>query len=106
MIRLNTNLANPNGIVEQQKNTPALFQNVPNPANNSTRISYDLTKADNVALDIYDLTGRKVMTLNEGNKSIGVHSIDVNLNDLCSGTYFYTLRTTDFSKTKKMIVKK
>jgi len=106
MIRLNTNLTDPTGIVEVQKNSPALFQNVPNPANNSTRISYELAKADNVTLDIYDLTGRKVLSLNEGNKSIGVHSIDVSLNNLSAGTYFYTLRTTDFSKTKKMIVRK
>jgi len=106
MIRLNTSVVNPTGIIEQQKNSAALYQNVPNPANNSTRISYELAKSEKVTLDIFDLTGRKVLSFDEGNKSVGIHSIDINLNSLSSGFYFYTLSTSDFTKTLKMIVRK
>ena len=106
MIRLNTCDFCPPGIAESEKNNAKLYQNVPNPAVNSTRISYELTKSGKVTIDICDLTGRKVLSYNEGNQSTGVHSIDVNLTNLCSGTYFYTLNTDDFTKTKKMIVRK
>ncbi len=105
MIRLNTGYT-PGGIAESDKNNAKLYQNVPNPAVNSTRISYELIKSGKVTIDICDLTGRKVLSYNEGNQSTGVHSIDVNLTNLCSGTYFYTLNTDDFTKTKKMIVRK
>ena len=104
MIRLNTGFLE--GINEIGMNNATLYQNVPNPACNSTRISYELTKSGKVTIDICDLTGRKVLSYNEGNQSTGVHSIDVNLTNLCSGTYFYTLNTDDFTKTKKMIVRK
>ena len=106
MIRLNTNLTDPTGIVTLEKGNATLYQNVPNPANNSTRISYELTKSEKVAFDIYDLTGRKVMTIDEGNKGSGIHYIDINLTNFSSGTYFYTLRTSDYTKTLKMIVNK
>ena len=105
MIRLNTCATNPIGIVENGKNNAELYQNTPNPANNTTRISYELTKSEKVSLDIYDLTGRKVLSFNEGNKLAGVHNVDINLSSLNSGTYFYTLKTNDFTKTKKMIVR-
>ena len=105
MIRLNTNLSDPTSIIEKQNNTATLFQNMPNPASKATRISYELTKTEKVAVDIYDLTGRKVSSFNEGNKTAGVHNIDVNLNNFSAGTYFYTLRAGDFTKTMKMIVK-
>ena len=104
MIRLNTCFCPP-GIGEVQNSSLALFQNVPNPANNTTRISYDLNKPEKVKFDIYDLTGRKVLSFDEGNKLTGVHSIDINLSSLNAGTYFYNLRTNDFTKTMKMIVK-
>lgn len=102
MIRLNTSTsANVN---EVEKTTANVFQNIPNPAKNSTRISYQLNKRSKVSLEIYDLTGRKVMELNEGTQNEGYHNIDINVSNLTSGTYFYTLKADNYSKTLKMIV--
>lgn len=102
MIRLNTStIANINDV---EKSTATLFQNMPNPAKNSTRISYQLNKRSKVSLEVYDLAGRKLMELNQGSQSEGIHNIDLNVCNLSSGTYFYTLKADNFSKTLKMIV--
>jgi len=102
MIRLNTSI-NAN-VKDAEKTTAYVFQNIPNPAKNSTRISYQLNKRSKVSLEIYDITGRKVMEVNQGTQNEGVHNIELNVSDLSSGTYFYTLKADEFSKTLKMIV--
>lgn len=107
MIRLNTSpVPPPGGIKENNISNAILYQNMPNPASNSTRISYELNKVENVNIDIYDFLGNKIKTFNEGKKSIGTHSIDVNLSAFAAGTYFYTLRTDKSIATKKMVVVK
>ncbi len=105
MIRLNTSPTNVGGINEKALNA-SLYQNMPNPAANSTRISYELKSMDNVVVEIYDFMGQKVKSFNEGHKTAGFYSIDVNLSGFASGTYFYTLRTDKNVATKKMIVVK
>jgi hypothetical protein len=92
--------------INELSNNINLFSCMPNPANNSTRISYELKNSENVTILLTDITGRTVMTLNEGSKSPGNHVADVNLTDLTSGTYFYTLKTGNSQATKKMVIVK
>jgi hypothetical protein len=92
--------------INELSNNINLFSCMPNPANNSTRISYELKNSENVTILLTDITGRTVMTLNEGSKSAGNHVADVNLTDLTSGTYFYTLKTGNSQATKKMVIVK
>ena len=65
-----------------------------------------MKNSENVTILLTDITGRTVMTLNEGSKSAGNHVADVNLTDLTSGTYFYTLKTGNSQATKKMVIVK
>ncbi len=106
MIRLNTRTTDQVGIKENNPLNATLYQNMPNPATNSTRISYELKKSDNVTVDIYDFLGNKVKSFYEGRKSAGFYSIEVSLNGFASGTYFYTLKTDKNIATKKMVVVK
>jgi len=76
----------------------------PNPFNSSTRLSFDLPSAENVTLTLFDLAGRNVATLAQGNYTAGVHSVLFNAHDLASGTYFYRLQAGDFRDTRKMIL--
>jgi hypothetical protein len=92
--------------INELLNNINLFSCMPNPANNSTRISYELKNSENVTILLTDITGRTVMTLNEGSKSAGNHVADINLTDLTSGTYFYTLKTGNSQATKKMVIVK
>lgn len=84
----------------------SLLQNFPNPFNPVTNIRYGLPKASNVLVEIYSVTGQKVMTFNEMNKSAGYHVINFNASHLSSGIYFYTIHAGDFHSVKKMILMK
>ncbi len=88
-----------------------LHQNVPNPFNPWTRISFSLPKRAKTRLVIYDVSGRLVTTLldnviAEGYKEViwdGKNSRGVTVS---SGLYFYHLTTTDRTITKKMVLLK
>lgn len=81
-----------------------LGQNMPNPANGLTTIKYDLKKGGNVSFEVYDIAGKQVMSMNEGNKAAGSHSIELNVNNLNAGVYFYTLTVDGARVTKKMTI--
>jgi len=88
-----------------------LGQNAPNPFNPSTSISYDLPKACNVHLEIYNVLGQSVKTLTSGYQEAGSQSIiwdgtDHTGNSVASGVYFYRIQAGDFSATKKMMMLK
>jgi hypothetical protein len=81
-----------------------LFQNFPNPFNPATKISYQIPKAGNVKLIVFDCLGNEIETLVNTFQTQGYYSIDFNASRLSSGIYFYQLKTTNFIATKKMIV--
>jgi hypothetical protein len=74
----------------------------PNPFNNSVRISYDLPKAGEVELNIYDVLGRHVQTLLNQTVSAGTHSI-VWTPDGTSGLYFIHLRAGHETRVQKLM---
>ena len=86
--------------------TYSLKQNYPNPFNSSTVIKFLLPRQENVSLKIYDLNGREVMTLLNGQKSAGEHEYRFNASALSSGVYFYKLKADNFSQIRKMIIVK
>jgi hypothetical protein len=89
----------------------ALRQNAPNPFNPSTVIVYDLPKATNVRLDIYNVLGQKVKTLVDGFQNAGTQNViwdghDQSGASVASGVYFYRISAGDFNATKKMMMLK
>ena len=81
-----------------------LEQNYPNPFNPITIIRYSLPERSYVSLQIFDLLGREVTTLIQGEKSPGNYEIEFNSFGLSSGVYFYKLTTDNYLSIKKMIV--
>lgn len=81
----------------------SLDQNFPNPFNPSTVIRFSLARTDNVLLSVYDILGRKVVTLVEQVLSGGTYEVSWSP-IIASGIYFYRLNSGNFSATKKMIV--
>ena len=83
-----------------------LFQNYPNPFNPSTIISYQLPKAGNVTLKVFDVLGREVTTLVDEYRNAGSYDVEFRIEnlELSSGVYFYQLKAGDFVQTKKMIL--
>jgi len=80
----------------------SLAQNYPNPFNATTNISFNLAEAGNVSLNVYDITGRLVVTLVDGQMDAGEHVVVWDASNVSSGVYFYKLATADFSATKSM----
>lgn len=66
-----------------------LHANYPNPFSPSTRISFTLEEPADVVLTVYDISGRRVLQKDLGTNSAGLHSEEVNMEGLTSGTYIY-----------------
>jgi choice-of-anchor B domain-containing protein len=84
----------------------SLEQNYPNPFNPSTTIKYSLPKNTYVTIKVHDIIGRQVAALTDGYETAGEHTINYDASRLPSGVYFYTLKTEEFSDTKKMTLLK
>ena len=93
---------------EEVENLPRsirLHQNYPNPFNPSTTIRFDLRRATQVSLSIYDITGRKITTLlNQQLMSSGRHQVVWNAGQTSSGIYFYRLKVNGRQITRKMML--
>ena len=83
-----------------------LSQNYPNPFNPSTNVKINLTHSGVMNLTIYNLLGQAVRVVDVGFKQAGEYVYDVNLNNLASGVYLYTLQQGTNSITKKMMLLK
>ena len=83
-----------------------LEQNYPNPFNPVTIISYQLPKTSRLTLKVYDVLGRVVATLAEGNQNAGTHEVAFDGSRLSSGVYFYRLQAGAFSDVKKLMLVK
>jgi len=83
-----------------------LNQNYPNPFNSFTTIAFDLPKATFVEINVYDIQGRNIETLEKTHKNAGRHHLIFNASKLASGIYYYELKTSDFKSVKKFILTK
>jgi len=68
-----------------------LYQNYPNPFNPETQISYSLPEESFIELELYDVKGERIMTIQKGIKSAGFYQHHFNSADLSSGIYLYRL---------------
>ncbi len=84
----------------------SLDQNYPNPFNPATMIEFNLDHTQNVTLGVYDLTGRQVALLVNGQKTAGTYHVMFDGSRLTSGLYLYRLRTADQILTRKMMLLK
>jgi len=88
----------------------ALYQNYPNPFNDGTVIAFDLPVASEVDFKIVNILGRVVYSIRRHYPG-GWHQIDWNGRDnsgspVASGVYYYRLKTSEYSDSKKMILLK
>jgi hypothetical protein len=81
-----------------------LHQNYPNPFNPSTTIKFELSKAANVRLSIFNMLGQKVAELVNAKKTKGFHSVTFDATNLSSGMYIYRIQVGDGTETKKLLL--
>lgn len=89
----------------------ALHTNYPNPFNPTTTIRFDLPEASDVRLEVYDMMGRRVATLINGQMSAGRYEATWNaLSDsgshVASGVYLYSMQAGSFKATYRMVLMK
>ena len=84
----------------------ALHQNYPNPFNPSTSITFDLLESGVTTVKVFDLMGREVATLVNGNVNAGRHTISFDASGLPSGVYLYKLNVNGFEAQDKMLLLK
>jgi len=102
-VRLNVNNTVSNEEDPEIPREIKLEQNFPNPFNPSTIINFELNRAANVFLEVYNVVGQKVATLlNDETRSAGRHTISFDGSSLSSGIYIYRLVTPQESLTKRM----
>jgi Peptidase family C25/Propeptide_C25/Peptidase family C25, C terminal ig-like domain/FlgD Ig-like domain len=95
------------GIVEMN----ILHGNYPNPFNPETTISYEMSEAGQVALEIFNIKGQKLIILVNESQSAGLHNIvwdgkDSSGASAGSGVYLYRLHFGDKVATRKMMLMK
>lgn len=88
-----------------------LAQNVPNPFNPTTTISFQMPQAGQVRLAIYNALGQEVQTLVQEFRDAGHHTVAWNGRDalgrqVASGVYFYRLEADGFHQTRRMMMLK
>lgn len=96
-----------NGILEEEyegQNDFRLEQNHPNPFSDLTTISFKLPSAEQVLLELYDSTGRRVRTLADQTFEPGTHSLEMESGGLRPGLYSYRLKTTRESSSRQMLI--
>lgn len=89
--------------------TPAsfkLYNNYPNPFNPSTQIQFDVAKSGWISLEVFDVLGRKVATIVNGNKTAGSYTVNFDASNLSSGIYLTRFTAGNTVFTQKMTLLK
>ncbi len=83
-----------------------LSQNYPNPFNPTTSISFSIPESGVVKLSVFDLLGRQVAVLADGNFPAGAHQVSWNATQMASGMYMYRLEMGTQIQVRKMTLAK
>ncbi len=121
-----TDITNPELYINQLNNTVldveteiklpteyGLSDNYPNPFNPTTRIDYQLPFDSKVTIELYGITGEKMVTLINSEQSAGYYNAEINAGklNLSSGVYLYKMTAQsntekNFVQTKKLVLMK
>lgn len=91
-------------VQELSPEVATLGQNIPNPANGETTIRYNLLTSGDVQLDVFDVTGKLVMSFDQGNQAAGNYQIGFNTASMDAGVYFYTLNVNGNKISRRMVI--
>jgi len=81
----------------------SLSQNYPNPFNATTKIDYSLLEDSHVNIAVFDMTGRQVASLVDGNQEVGQYELTWNAQGNPAGMYLVRMQAGNFTSTKQMM---
>jgi hypothetical protein len=76
----------------------------PNPGNAVFQIRFELARAGEVTLRLYDVTGRESASLVQGHRNAGQHVLAWDARDAASGIYFVQLETGEAHVMTKLLL--
>ena len=76
----------------QTNDTPSVTV-YPNPANKKTVFEIVLHEPEEIQIEIYDISGKRIKEFNQGLLYSGINSVVINMTELKAGVYFYTIQT-------------
>ena len=88
-----------------QENLYKLGNIYPNPANAITCIPIECKKDTYASIKMYDILGKKICTIYEGNITAGNRNFFINASEFNKGVYYITFETKDFSVNQKLIIR-
>mgnify|MGYP000998554339 FL=1 len=96
------------GIEPYKPTTKTNYVNIyPNPTNDNVSVKFDLTEnVSNVKLSIYNITGKKILSIDLGSRLKGNHTEKINLNALPNGLYLVRIQGGDQIFNGKIVVTK
>lgn len=97
----------PTGVAPYTNNLPmdlTLYQNYPNPFNPQTMLRFALTTRSRVVLSVFDVLGREVRMLVNGDLPPGTHERLFDASGLASGVYYYQVQAGGLVETKKLLL--
>lgn len=77
----------------------AVFEVLPNPVSSSALLRYTLRSAQSVTLDIFSMLGERIITLDEGVRTAGTHSLNWSVDGIAQGVYSCRLRVGQETQT-------
>jgi hypothetical protein len=87
----------------EKMNSFTLEQNIPNPANKSTRINYSIPEDGNVVFHLHSISGQLLYS-ETIETTIGKHNLELNTSKLSSGIYFYSIEYKGQRLIKRMMI--
>jgi hypothetical protein len=75
----------------------------PNPTQNNIKAQFIMVENEKATVSITDVTGKQVLSLPEKNYPSGNNQVNLNIQNLSSGEYFFTLKTGEGNQTAKFV---
>ncbi|MBK9730196.1 MAG: T9SS type A sorting domain-containing protein [Chitinophagaceae bacterium] len=77
----------------------------PNPATDQFDVAFDLKQAENLTIELVDVSGKLIKQLNSNYKS-GFNQVNIAANTLLNGIYFLHIKGDGFSYATKLVIAK
>jgi hypothetical protein len=96
----------PAGLNSVTKGDLTLLAAFPNPATSEVSINFGLSKSGKAEIEIFDVTGKLINSLKLDNLEIGNHTTKIDISNLNSGVYMYSVKSNNAKMFSKFTVVK
>jgi len=84
----------------------SLSEAYPNPFNPLSAIQYNIASEGNVSIKVFDMAGREIRSIVDGNQKAGSYKASIDLTGKASGVYLLRMQAGSFDASKKLVLVK